>query len=200
VLGGTQSLHTNAFDEALALPTERSAEIALRTQQILAHESGIADSPDPLAGSYVVEKLTDELQSKAEALIKRVDELGGSVGAIEARFMQGEIARSALAWQRSVEKGDSVVVGVNKFQSDSDAPQQLQNINELAVARQLQRLEAFKASRDKPAVAAALGALETAARGDENLMPHILHALRKQATLGEVCDTLRRVFGEYRDG
>lgn len=199
VLGGTQSLHTNSFDEALALPTEKSVEIALRTQQILAHESGIADTPDPLGGAYLIEKLTDELEAKAMALIARVDELGGSVGAIEARFMQGEIGRAALAWQRAVESGEAVVVGVNKFQTESEAPPNLQRIDESAVKRQMERLAAFKQRRDAAKVTAALGQLDGAAKGTANLMPAILGALRADATLGEVCDTLRRVFGEYRD-
>ncbi|MBE7492033.1 MAG: methylmalonyl-CoA mutase [Planctomycetes bacterium] len=200
VLGGTQSLHTNSFDEALALPTEKSVEIALRTQQILAYESGIADTPDPLGGSWLVEKLTDELEQKAQALIARVDELGGAVGAIEARFMQGEIARAALAYQRAVEKGDAVVVGVNKFQSETQAQPELQKIDQLAVERQMRRLAEFKSGRDAAAVGAALAGLKEAAKGDSNLMPHILAALRSQATLGEVCDTMRAVFGEHRDG
>jgi len=199
VLGGTQSLHTNSFDEALALPTEKSVEIALRTQQILAHESGIADTPDPLGGSYFIEKLTDELEAKAMALIARVDELGGSVGAIEARFMQGEIGRAALQYQRSVEKGDAVVVGVNKFQTEAQAQPELQKIDQLAVQRQLQRLQGFKAGRDAAKVRKSLDSLLSAAKGDANLLPHILTALRSDATLGEVCDTMRGVFGEYRD-
>lgn len=199
VLGGTQSLHTNSFDEALALPTEKSVEIALRTQQILAYESGIADTPDPLGGSYLIEKLTDELEQKATALIARVDQLGGSVGAIEARFMQGEIGRAALAYQRAVEKGDAVVVGVNKFQSAVDVAPALQKIDQLSVQRQLQRLQGFKANRDGAKVRKSLDALQTAAKGDANLMPIIITALRSDATLGEVCDTMRAVFGEYRD-
>ncbi len=199
VLGGTQSLHTNSFDEALALPTEKSVEIALRTQQILAHESGIADTPDPLGGSYFIEKLTDDLEAKAMALITRVDELGGAVDAIEARFMQGEIGRAALAWQRGVENGESVVVGVNKFQTESDTPPELLKIDESAVKRQLERLAAFKQGRNGPKVQTALEELKGVAQGTANLMPAILGALRADATLGEVCDTLRQVFGEYRD-
>ncbi|MCC6464181.1 MAG: methylmalonyl-CoA mutase [Planctomycetes bacterium] len=199
VLGGTQSLHTNSYDEALALPTEKSVEIALRTQQVLACESGVADSPDPLAGSYLVEQLTDELEARALKLIGQVDALGGAPGAIEAKFMQGEIARSALAWQRSVEKGEQVVVGVNRFQKENEPAPVLQAIDESAVKRQLERLKAFKASRDGARAGKALDALEEAARGDANLMPPILDALRAQATLGEVCDRMRRVFGEYRE-
>ena len=199
VLGGTQSLHTNSFDEALALPTERSVEIALRTQQILAHESGVADTPDPLAGSYLVEQLTNELEAKALALIEKIDGKGGAIGAIEQKFMQGEIARAALQYQRAVEKGDAVVVGVNRFKSHSDAEPQLQQIDATAAKRQLERLAAVKTSRDDAAVDRALRLLQDAAKGDANLVPKILDALRANATLGEVCDTMRGVFGEYRD-
>jgi methylmalonyl-CoA mutase N-terminal domain/subunit len=199
VLGGTQSLHTNSFDEALALPTERSVEIALRTQQIIAYESGVADTPDPLAGSYLVEKLTDELEEQAEELITKVDDRGGSVGAIEQKFMQGEIARAALQYQRAVEKGDAVVVGVNKFQTHHEAEPQLLKIDAQAAKNQLKRLAEFRESRDDKAVEKALRHLQEAAKGDENLVPKILDALRAKATLGEVCDTMRGVFGEYRD-
>jgi methylmalonyl-CoA mutase N-terminal domain/subunit len=199
VLGGTQSLHTNSFDEALALPTERSVEIALRTQQILAHESGVADTPDPLAGSYFVEQLTDELEAKALALIEKIDAKGGAVSAIEQKFMQGEIARAALQYQRAVEKGEAVLVGVNRFQSKTAAEPQLQQIDAAAAKQQLERLAAVKAGRDDAAVDRALRALQDAAKGDANLVPKILDALRAKATLGEVCDTMRGVFGEYRD-
>jgi methylmalonyl-CoA mutase N-terminal domain/subunit len=199
VLGGTQSLHTNSFDEALALPTERSVEIALRTQQILAYESGVADSPDPLAGSYLVEQLTDELEAKALELIEKIDARGGSVGAIEQKFMQGEISRAALQYQRAVEKGEATVVGLNKFQSAQEAEPQLQSIDAKAARAQLKRLAEFKASRDDGLVDAALRELQAAAKGDQNLVPKILSALRLKATLGEVCDTMRGVFGEYRD-
>jgi methylmalonyl-CoA mutase N-terminal domain/subunit len=199
VLGGTQSLHTNSFDEALALPTEKSAGIALRTQQIIAHESGVADTPDPLAGSYLVEQLTDELEAKALELILKVDERGGSVGAIEQKFMQGEIGRAALQYQRAVEKNEQIVVGVNKFESDSGEQPQLQGIDPQATARQLKRLAEFKAGRVSATVKQALTELEETAKGEANLMPKILNALRSQATLGEVCDTMRAVFGEYRE-
>jgi methylmalonyl-CoA mutase, N-terminal domain len=199
VLGGTQSLHTNSFDEALALPTEHSAEIALRTQQILAHESGVADTPDPLAGSYMVEKLTDQLEARALELIEKVDARGGAVGAIEQKFMQGEIARAALQYQRAVEKGDTVVVGVNRFQNSSEVEPALQQIDAGAAEAQLKRLAGFKSSRDDGVVDKALRALQDAAKGDANLVPKIIDALRAKATLGEVCDTMRGVFGEYRD-
>lgn len=199
VLGGTQSLHTNSFDEALALPTERSVEIALRTQQIIAYESGVGDTPDPLAGSYLVEQLTDELEQKASELITKVDDRGGSIGAIEQKFMQGEIARAALQYQRAVEKGDSVVVGVNKFQTHNDVEPQLLQIDAEAAKKQQARLAEFRAQRDDKAAADGLYGLQEAAKGDENLVPKIINALRAKATLGEVCDTMRGVFGEYRD-
>ncbi|MEZ5993812.1 MAG: methylmalonyl-CoA mutase family protein [Planctomycetota bacterium] len=199
VLGGTQSLHTNSFDEALALPTERSVEIALRTQQIIAYESGVGDTPDPLAGSYLVEQLTDELEQKASELITKVDDRGGSIGAIEQKFMQGEIARAALQYQRAVEKGDAVVVGVNKFQTQNDIEPQLLQIDAEAAQKQQARLAEFRAQRDDKAVADGLYSLQEAAKGDENLVPKIINALRAKATLGEVCDTMRGVFGEYRD-
>ncbi|MBZ0136481.1 MAG: methylmalonyl-CoA mutase [Planctomycetes bacterium] len=199
VLGGTQSLHTNSFDEALALPTERSVEIALRTQQILAHESGVADTPDPLAGSYLIESLTDELEAKAQALIEKVDARGGAVGAIEQKFMQGEIARAALQYQRSVEKGEAVVVGVNKFESSSAQEPSLQEIDANAAKVQLKRLAQFRAARDDSALDKSLRELQDAAKGDANLVPKIINALRAKATLGEVCDTMRGVFGEYHE-
>jgi methylmalonyl-CoA mutase, N-terminal domain len=200
VLGGTQSLHTNSFDEALALPTEKSVNIALRTQQIIAHESGVADTPDPLAGSYLVEQLTDELEDKALALIRKVDDLGGSVGAIEKKFMQGEIARAALQYQRAIERQEQIIVGVNRFSNDSEARPELQQIDPQATQRQLQRLAEFRAAGDRPAIAAALVDLGEAAKTDANLMPKILNALKTGATLGEVCDTMRAVFGEYKEG
>ncbi|MCC7509356.1 MAG: methylmalonyl-CoA mutase [Planctomycetes bacterium] len=200
VLGGTQSLHTNSFDEALALPTEKSVNIALRTQQIIAHESGVADTPDPLAGSYLVEQLTDELEAKALELIRKVDDRGGSVGAIEQKFMQGEIGRAALQYQRAVERGEQVVVGVNRFQDAGQAEPQLQGIDPSATKRQLKRLAEFKSGRNDAEVDKSLRELQQVARTDANLMPKILAAMRSKATLGEVCDTMRGVFGEYRDG
>ncbi|MBK8206050.1 MAG: methylmalonyl-CoA mutase [Planctomycetes bacterium] len=200
VLGGTQSLHTNSFDEALALPTEKSVNIALRTQQIIAHESGVADTPDPLAGSYLVEQLTDELEAKALELIRKVDDRGGSVGAIEQKFMQGEIGRAALQYQRAVERGEQVVVGVNRFQDSGEAEPQLQGIDPSATKRQLKRLAEFKSGRNDAEVDKSLRELQQVARTDANLMPKILAAMRSKATLGEVCDTMRGVFGEYRDG
>lgn len=199
VLGGTQSLHTNSFDEALALPTEKSVEIALRTQQVIAHESGVADTPDPLAGSYLVERWTDELEDRALELIRKIDEMGGAVTAIERKFPQGEIARAALAYQRQVEKGEAVVVGVNKFQTQEQRHAELLKIDPASTKRQLERLAAFKARRNQARAKAALNDVTQAARTDANLVPSILGALRHEATLGEVCDAMRSVFGEYRE-
>jgi methylmalonyl-CoA mutase N-terminal domain/subunit len=199
VLGGTQSLHTNSFDEALALPTEKSAEIALRTQQIIAHESGVADTPDPLAGSWFVEHLTDRLEDEARKLIQEIDRQGGAVAAIERKFMQGEIARAALAWQREVEKGTQTVVGVNKFQGERRDEPELLRIDQGAARRQLERLATFKARRDTERARAACKALSDAAKGTQNLVPVIVGALREGATLGEACDALRQVFGEHRE-
>ena len=199
VLGGTQSLHTNSFGEALALPTEKSVEIALRTQQVIAYESGVADTPDPLGGAYLIEQLTDELEAKALALIERIDEMGGAAAAVERKFMQGEINRAAIAWQRAVERGEQVVVGVNKFQNAIEAEPAIQAINPESAKRQLQRLSQFKAARDQAAVDKALGEVADTAKGTGNLMPKILNALRTNATLREVCDSMRAVFGEYRE-
>ncbi|GIK51402.1 MAG: methylmalonyl-CoA mutase [Planctomycetota bacterium] len=199
VLGGTQSLHTNSFDEALALPTEESVEIALRTQQVIAHESGVADTPDPLAGSYLVERWTDELESRALEYIRKIDEMGGAVAAIERKFPQGEIARAALAYQRQVEKGEAVLVGVNKFQTQEQRPAELLKIDPASTRRQLERLSAFKARRNHAKAKAALHDVAQAAKTDANMVPSILGALRQEATLGEVCDAMRNVFGEYRE-
>lgn len=199
VLGGTQSLHTNSFDEALALPTEKSVEIALRTQQVIAHESGVADTPDPLAGSYLIEHWTDELEARALELIRKIDEMGGAVAAVERKFTQGEIARAALAYQRQIEKGDAVVVGVNKFQTKEAAPTEILKIDSGVTQRQLARLAAFKAKRDGKSAASACARVAEAAKTDANLVPVILAALRAGATLGEVCDAMRSVFGEYRE-
>ena len=200
VLGGAQSLHTNSFDEALALPSEKSVEIALRTQQIIAYETGVTDTPDPLAGSWYVEKLTDELEERAHAMIREILELGGAVEAIETGYMRNEIARAALIHQRRVEKGEATVVGVNRFQSEEEPQPDLLVVNAEAGRIQRERLEKFKQSRDGAAAEAALAELGEAAKGETNLMPPILSALRKRATLGEVCDTMRAVFGEYHEG
>jgi methylmalonyl-CoA mutase N-terminal domain/subunit len=198
VLGGTQSLHTNAFDEALALPTEHSAKIALRTQQVIGFETGVAEVADPLGGSYYVESLTDELEALAVAYIEKIDGMGGAVAAIEQGFFQDEIHEAAFRIQRAIEAGDRVVVGVNRFQVHEEHEHELQRIGEDEVARQVERVRVLRARRDQPAVDAALAAVRDAATGDANLLPPMKDALRACATLGEVSDVLREVFGEYR--
>jgi methylmalonyl-CoA mutase N-terminal domain/subunit len=198
VLGGTQSLHTNAFDEALALPTERSARIALRTQQILAHEGGLTGTADPLAGSYYVESLTDAVEEEAWEYIHRIDELGGSVHAVEKRFMQREIEESAFRYQREVERGDRVIVGVNRYGSEDDPDMELHTVDESILERQSERLAQLKESRDNAAVKQALTDLKAAAEGTDNLLYPMKEALANLATVGEVSDTLREVFGQYR--
>ena len=197
ILGGTQSLHTNAKDEALALPTEKSAQLSLRTQQIIAHESGIPDVVDPLAGSEYVESLTDELENMATGLIKKVDELGGAVSAIEQEFQQNEIASSAFDYQRAIDKGERILVGVNKYATGLEEKIDMQDIDEKSVSQQLHRLKEFKQNRNKDVLQSSLVDLKSATATDENLMPHIIHAVKAYATLGEISDTLRSVFGEY---
>ncbi|HUW40365.1 MAG TPA: methylmalonyl-CoA mutase family protein [Rectinemataceae bacterium] len=198
VLGGTQSLHTNSKDEALALPTEASVRIALRTQQIIAYESGAAETVDPLAGSYYVESLTNRIEEEARAYLKRVDELGGAVKAIEQGYVQQEIQDSAYRYQMEVEKGERVVVGLNKFQIDEGRPEGLLRVDPAVGERQVAKIRELKAKRDDAKVKAALGELGAVAKGEGNLMPPILAAVQAYATLGEVCDVLRGVFGEYR--
>ncbi|HTX73995.1 MAG TPA: methylmalonyl-CoA mutase family protein [Rectinemataceae bacterium] len=198
VLGGTQSLHTNSRDEALALPTEASVRIALRTQQIIAYESGAAETVDPLAGSYYVESLTNRIEQEAQAYLKRVDELGGAVKAIEQGYVQQEIQDSAYRYQMEVEKGERIVVGLNKFQISEPKPEGLLRVDPAVGERQVAKIRELRAQRDGARVKAALATLESAAKGDANLMPPILEAVRAYATLGEVCDVLRGVFGEYR--
>jgi methylmalonyl-CoA mutase N-terminal domain/subunit len=198
VLGGTQSLHTNAFDEALALPTEKSARIALRTQQILASEGGLTDTVDPLGGSYYVESLTDAVEEEAWEYIKRIDAIGGSVKAIEERFMQREIEEAAFHYQREVEKEERIIVGVNRYVTDEEAEMELHTIDESIRERQTERLEELKDSRDNAAVQKALANLQKAAEGTDNLLYPMKDALANLATLGEVSDTLRKVFGQYR--
>jgi len=200
VLGGTQSLHTNSKDEALALPSEAAVEVALRTQQIIAHESGVADTIDPLAGSYYVEYLTDEIEKRAAQYIERIDALGGARKAIEAGYIQQEIQDAAYAALRAVESGEQVVVGVNKFQSKAaPAPADLLRIDEAVQAEQIARLRAVRANRDADKVAAVLARIKAAAQDPSAaLMPLFVEAVSVYATLGEICNTLRGVFGEYR--
>ena len=200
VLGGTQSLHTNGKDEALALPTAESAKLALRTQQIIGYESGVADVVDPLAGSYYLETLTNELIERAQALIREVDEMGGSIAAIESGWMQTRIADSAYHAQQAIERGEAVVVGVNKFaETDSDQVTiPLQRIDERVEREQTERLRAFRAARDNARVEDQLSNIRRVAATRENLMPHFVEAVDAGATLGEICNVLRDVFGVYR--
>jgi methylmalonyl-CoA mutase N-terminal domain/subunit len=197
-LGGTQSLHTNGFDEALGLPTEQAAKLALRTQQIVGYESGIADTADPLAGSYFVESLTDEIEELATDYIKRIDEMGGAVAAIEARFMQDEIENAAYDFARSVDRGEKVVVGVNKFAETTNQKNDVFPIDVEQQRAQEKRVRELKLRRDNAAVTAALEELATAARGSSNLLYPMKTALSRMATLGEVADTLRGEFGIYQ--
>jgi methylmalonyl-CoA mutase, N-terminal domain len=197
VCGGAQSLHTNAFDEALALPTERSAKLALRTQQILAAEGGATDTADPLGGAYFIEALTDELELQALELIGRVDELGGAVEAIERGFVQAEIELSAFEWQRQVEGAERAIVGVNRFQEDEAAPVELHRLDPHAERRQLERTARVRAGRNAAEAAAALEAVRETARGEANLLPPLREALRAHCTVGEICETLRAEWGMY---
>lgn len=198
VMGGTQSLHTNSRDEALALPTEESVMVALRTQQIVAYESGLADVIDPLAGSYYVEALTNKIEKEAWEYIKKIDEIGGAVAAIEKGYIQKEIQDSAYKWQMDVEKGAKVIVGVNKFQVEEKPVEGLLRVDASVGEKQKQKLADLKAKRDNAAVQASLADLEKACQDEqENLMPHILAAVKTYATLGEICGVMRKVFGEY---
>lgn len=198
VMGGTQSLHTNSRDEALALPTEESVMIALRTQQIVAYESGLADVIDPLAGSYYVEALTNKIEKEAWEYINKIDEIGGAVAAIEKGYIQKEIQDSAYKWQMDVESGAKTIVGVNKFQVEEEPPKGLLKVDASVGVAQCERLHAMKAKRDNDAVKAALTDLKAACQDEnENLMPHILKAVHTYATLGEICGVMREVFGEY---
>jgi methylmalonyl-CoA mutase N-terminal domain/subunit len=199
VLGGTQSLHTNSKDEALALPSEEAVRVALRTQQILAYETGAADTIDPLAGSYFVEALTDELERRAWEYIEHIDSLGGSVRAIEHGYIQREIEDAAYRYQQELEERRRIVVGVNRFQVSEEQRPDLLRVDPELGRRQAAKLAALRERRDNAAVAAALAELEKAARGTDNLMPRILRAVEAYATLGEISDTMRRVFGEQRE-
>ncbi len=204
VLGGTQSLHTNSRDEALSLPTEDAVQIALRTQQIIAHESGVADSIDPLAGSYLIENWTNEIEERASDYINRIDAAGGALRAIEQGYVQREIQESAYQWQLAVEQSAKIVVGVNRFQVEENGSSsrggglELLHVDPAVGQRQAARLAILRAQRDGEAVAVALSRLEAGAKGDQNLMPLVLDAVEAYATLGEICNALRRVFGEYQ--
>lgn len=198
VLGGTQSLHTNSKDEALALPSEASARLALRTQQVIGYETGVADSVDPLAGSYLVENLTNQLEAQTWEYIKKIDELGGAVQAIQAGYIQKEIQDSAYLYQQEIEKQERIVVGVNKFKMDEARQEGLLRVNAAVGERQVSKLQQVKAQRDNDAVKAALEKLRTTANGTENMMPSIIEAVRAYGTLGEICGVLREVYGEYK--
>ena len=199
VLGGTQSLHTNARDEALALPTAESARLALRTQQILAHEAGVTETPDPLAGSYFVETLTDQLEATAQAYLDEIEAMGGAIAAIEAGYQQRHIQDAAYRVQRQVEAGERVVVGVNRFTDGETVRPPLQRIDPALEREQVERIRQLRATRDAAACEAALARLERAARGTDNVMPAIIEAVEVRATLGEISDRLRAVWGEHRE-
>jgi methylmalonyl-CoA mutase, N-terminal domain len=199
VLGGTQSLHTNSFDEALALPTEQSARIALRTQQIIGYESGVPQTIDPLAGSYYVESLTNEIEKRAAEYLGKIEVMGGMLKAVERGYVQQEIQNAAYEYQQAVDRGEAIVVGVNRFELEEEKPIPIQRIDEALEAKQVERLQALRARRDTGTWQAALGAVEDAARSGANLMPRIVGAVEAGATVGEISDAMRRVFGEYRE-
>ncbi len=198
VLGGTQSLHTNGFDEALSLPTENAARIALRSQQVIAYESGVTQTVDPLGGSYFVETLTDEVEAAAWEYIKKIDDMGGAVAAIEAGFIQNEIADAAYRYQSQVQNGEKIIVGVNRFQVEEPAFDDLLSIDDNIRKLQIQKLQQLKSERNNNNVQQSLAALKTAAQGNTNLIPFIITCVEHYVTLGEISDTLRNVFGEYR--
>jgi methylmalonyl-CoA mutase N-terminal domain/subunit len=199
VLGGTQSLHTNAMDEALALPTEKTARIALRTQQVIAHESGVVNTVDPLGGSYYVEWLTDEIERRAFAYLERVEQLGGTLWAVENGFFQREIGESAYRYQQEVDSGDRIIVGVNAYHTDEPTPVEILRVDPAVQRARAERLQALRARRDQAVASGALARLEQAAKGRDNLVPFIIDAVEAWCTLGEICDTLRSVFGEYQE-
>jgi len=199
VLGGTQSLHCNGRDEALALPTEESATIALRTQQIILHESGVANTVDPFGGAYAIEERTDRIEREATALIERIDRMGGTLTAIEAGYIQGEIQDAAYRAQQAIDAGEAVVVGVNRYAEDGPADVDVFRVDPGIERRQIERLRAVRASRSEHEWRAALEGVDRAARDGSNLVPPIVTAVEKRATLGEIADTLRGVFSEYQD-
>jgi methylmalonyl-CoA mutase N-terminal domain/subunit len=199
VLGGAQSLHTNGKDEALSLPTEESARLALRTQQIIANESGVTNAADPFGGSHYIEQLTDSIEDGAREYIDRIDAMGGTLAAIERNYIQIEIQNAAYEYQQQVEKGDAVVVGVNRFRQEEKEPPPTFRLDPALERQQIERLRKLRDSRDNAAVESRLNALEQAARGTENLLPHILASAEAYATVGEISDRLRRVFGEYKE-
>ena len=197
VLGGTQSLHTNAFDEALALPTDNSAKLALRTQQIIAHESGVTNFTDPLGGSEVVEELTDKLENDAQLIIEEIDSLGGAIQAIDQGWIQNEISKSAYDYQQSIDNQKQKIVGVNSFVEDEDPIEELQTIDHNLVTKQIKQVHQLKTNRDNSSVQLKLDKLKSVANSEENLMPAIIEAVRNECTLGEISDALRECFGEF---
>jgi methylmalonyl-CoA mutase N-terminal domain/subunit len=199
VVGGTQSLHTNSYDEALALPTEQAARVALRTQQIIAYESGAPQTIDPLAGSYYVEALTNEIEKRAVEYLEKIDALGGMIKALERGYVQQEIQNAAYEYQQQVDRGEAIVVGMNRYAVEEEKPIPIQRIDESLERRQVERLRALRARRNAQPWRAALEAIADAARSGTNLMPRILAAVEANATVGEISDTMRRVFGEYRE-
>ena len=199
VFGGTQSLHTNSRDEALGLPTAEAVTIALRTQQVIASETGVADVIDPLAGSYLVEAMTDRIEAEARALIDKIDDLGGVVRAIEAGWVQKQIQDAAYRWQQGVDDGTIEVVGVNVHRAEQEAPMEVLRIDPALEREQVERVRALKSRRNAQAAAAALSRLEDAAKGTDNVMPHIVESVRARCTLGEIATTMRKVFGRYRE-
>jgi methylmalonyl-CoA mutase N-terminal domain/subunit len=199
VLGGTQSLHTNSRDEAYALPTEDSVRIALRTQQLIAYESGVADMVDPLAGSYAVETLTNEIEKKAMEYIERIDAMGGAIKAIESGFIQGEIGESAYQYQKEIETQKRIIVGLNQFQIEEEPLRDILRIRPEVERYQKEKLSSIKKERDNGRVKEALAVLKKAAKGTDNVVPPVLGAVKAYATLGEISDTLREVFGEYKE-
>ena len=198
VLGGTQSLHTNSRDEALWLPTEKSVQLALRTQQVIAHESGVADTVDPLAGSYLIEQLTDEIEKAAGDYIKRIDDMGGALAAIEGGFMQNEIQNAAYETQKAIERGEQIVVGVNQFQAQEQVTLERLQVDPTIEAAARKRLEQLRARRDAGKTAELMGLVEAAARGEANTMPVFIECVERDVTLGEICNVLRGVWGEYQ--
>jgi methylmalonyl-CoA mutase N-terminal domain/subunit len=197
VLGGTQSLHTNSMDEALALPTEKAVTVALRTQQVIAHESGVTNTIDPLAGSYFIESLTNRIEEEANEYIQKIDDMGGMLTAIEKGYVQEEIAESAYAYQKAIEREDKVVIGVNRFKDEEKLTIDTLKVDPGVEKEQVDRLKALKAERDGEAVQRTLAAVKKAAIEGDNLVPHVLEAVKSSATLGEICDVLRGEFGEY---
>jgi methylmalonyl-CoA mutase N-terminal domain/subunit len=198
VLGGAQSLHTNSMDEALALPSEQSARVALRTQQLIAYESGVADTVDPLGGSYYIESLTDEIERRAAELIRKIDEMGGAVAAVESGYIQQEIQESSYVHQKQVESGDRVVVGMNRFQIKETRDQELLHVDPAVRDVQSRRIAELRGSRDTQKAQSSLERLRKTAAGEGNLMIPILDCVRSLCTLGEICDCMREVFGEYK--